>query len=222
MLKKIVPLGIILIVVSVVAGTKFGFGSVDQTIYKAESMVYRKSRDSRVSLGWTLSDLKWRSRPLGPSLVIRRETFDDQSSVIEFSNGNILKLEHELNPKEQLHQDSAIVRRMVLSCGTSDSDEKTMEQIVLLLALTSNDRIGFRELCETFVGNTNSGRTLQMRWARKDGLAFQVFRPPANPSYQGQATTGGLLFVISPDPVTGWLNPDALSQPGPTEASAII
>lgn len=209
MFKKIVPLGFVLIIVSVIAGTTFELASLDQIISKAESIVYKKSQksyDPRVSLGWTVSDLNWHRKSLGPSLDVKLEFVEENSTVIEFRNGNVLRLEHTAPTKfaPEPNSDTGI-RRATLYCGSSDNDETTIAQIAFLIALTSNDANAFRELSDAFIGKTFDGfgshRSIHKTWILKEGYGYQIRHRTA--TLDGPETTDQLVFQISPNPVSG-------------------
>lgn len=164
--KKLLSIGIILIVGCTLAGSMFRIGSIEQFISLAEPLVERKSS----TLGWTTQFRKL-SKQFGPEVEIVNETFNNGESKLTFRNGNSLSLSHIL-------WKGKVFRSAGLYSRQSDQDFDTMAQIALLVCATTNKKDVYREVCHQVIGEASGcmfgrpGKAIHASRLQKEGLIY--------------------------------------------------
>lgn len=175
--KTLVPFGIVLILVSAIAGSMFRFGSIYEMISLAEPMVHIKSHESGTTLGWTVEDFRKLCGLFGPEVEIKSVVFDQNANTatLTFRNGNILKLGHVYL--------SSVVSSVRLYSEHSDQDRDTMAQIALLICATADGKKNYREVCNHFIGEASScmfgrpGQAIHFGFLEIEGIAYRATNP---------------------------------------------
>lgn len=198
--RKLFSIGVVLIVISALAGSMFRIGLIEQFISLAEPMVHRKSHAA--TLGWTVNDFRKLCSSFGPEVEIVSETFaTDNTSILTFRNGNSLRLGH------AIFKDNA-VRTAYLYSNHSDQDLDTMAQIALLICATTDEKSIYREVCHDFIDEASCcvfgrpGKSIHARYIQKEGLI-----------YQASLSTNTVNFWIHPNSIPS--NSGSLSGHGP-------